>query len=67
MIDSKTELLAELEKYEDTEELAQALERIKEDGPTEHQYWLQESAAQLRCLYDLARQLASHLKHPEAD
>jgi hypothetical protein len=62
MIKKTQELLADLEKYADTEELAGALEAMKEDCPTEHAYWLQESAQQLRGLFDLSRQLASHIK-----
>lgn len=66
MIRSTTELLAEVEKFSDSEELAMSLEGIAEsdsiDPNSQEAYCLKESALHIRSMHSFLREIVRALK-----
>lgn len=54
MIFQENEIVQEVEKYLDSEELATKLDELADELGGESAYWLKESAVNLRCLFDIA-------------
>lgn len=53
MIFLEDEIVQEVEKYFDSEELATKLDDLANELGGEQAYWLKESAVNLRCLFDI--------------
>lgn len=71
MIRSTKELLAEVDKFADSHELADALEGIAEsdeiDPNSPDAYYLNEAAIHINSMHDLLREIARALKAKDKD